>query len=1424
MALLGLPLELLQRIIKETIPESIENVAVTCSTLHNASKIYLDEHNRLRKRYKHFSYSKYTVLPQRGRPRHTWKGHWDPVTQETGIEIQGATELIQEIVRNPVIPRYIETADLKGNVGMTDAPDDLVDEHPALHPIFPRIKDEDLIDKVRNLLNDSHYLAEAGVDSEAWLSGMLDDTSGHAEVLLLTLLTNVRELALPQSWDHIPGRNSGHLRYGEETPRSDRKIIWPVLDALVRRANDPTISEAGLSKLEVYRPFTGTGYECRNEMTVNTPFLAIKSVREAYIGGCIALDDGYTGMPFDPEYPEYSPLLERLDLVGCTFGPEEMRELLSRLPNLKCLHFAYETKWHGCGHNLDAGAMINAIMECAGETLEELSMWMMVHYGTAGRTLVDMKGFKRLKSLHIDGLTLMGPEFDKANEEYEIADASDVCPLDEMAAPRALDLLPPSLEKYWLPDGTVDPEKVKLDIQSAGKIGAGVVEFLPFYNYGGQLGPPPVGVNWSTSGFGTPDFIKTLIAGLEAHKGSGLSMDFAIGPNQGQGVPADPSNEGLQWDLFAETQAVTAGGQFNGTIPGWGNGQLVSAVSAIVTSRTNVTINTTSIIGTAEIWWEELFLRNGSLNDITSMISPTGELSINLSNSSFNTSDYELFFFYETLSGQKNLAFASKRTETIWDNGSYVVDHFSSKGAEVVRDFWEQHIFVDNVKELLTEVGNYGNMEILSNTSWTRTLPERFEKLFGYDLRPYLPLIIFNNNNINLQNDAPGHTRCFLDTHDKGQGYVNDYRAALAGGYQEYVTTLANWTHSLGLGLSAQVSYNLPMDMEASIPFVDAPECESLQFHDNLDGYRQFSGPANLARKTVISNELGAVFGSAYRFTIPDLLFAMNRAVAGGVNQLVIHGQSYSGNYPQTTWPGYTAFRYYVSDLYSPKRPDWDHGLQAGLDHMGRVQHIQQTGVPRTDVAFYNKQTATDPNMGTLYTSDDLILKGWSYNYLSPDNFALPQAYVGDNLLAPQDARYQALVVLGSQNLTSSGLLKLTEFAEAGLPIIIAGGSPGEYPTENKASNVSFSFDTSLQQFLNISSVYQVAEGEIAEKLEGLGLKPRVGVKTNGTWHTTWRQDSSGNISYAYVFSDAEYSNGELIVQSGGIPYFFDAWTGAREPVLYYTTEGSTTTIPLTLAGNQTKIIGFANSCLGDVVTPEFHFTKLSDNVLGYRADDQGIVVHAAASADPTTITLSTGGNFCYSTDAASSFELTSWDLVLEHWEAPEDMYDAAVAAVKRNTTHHLDGLVSWTEIPAATNTSGVGYYFANFTWPPSPSAETNASVGAYIQFSPALNSITLEVNGARVHPLDPTNPVADISTYLVEGDNHVLAIVPSTMWNYLRSILGDIKNLGATPFGPGETLSVDMISNTENGLVGAVNIIPYEALRVGASDGQQEC
>ena len=103
--------------------------------------------------------------------------------------------------------------------------------------------------------------------------------------------------------------------------------------------------------------------------------------------------------------------------------------------------------------------------------------------------------------------------------------------------------------RYWLPDASVPSDIVVKDVVSNSRIGAGGFEFVPFFEYGGEIGAMPEGADWGTYGFGTEPFRKLLKSALQAHESEGLYMDVALGPNQGQGVPADPTNEGLQWDL-----------------------------------------------------------------------------------------------------------------------------------------------------------------------------------------------------------------------------------------------------------------------------------------------------------------------------------------------------------------------------------------------------------------------------------------------------------------------------------------------------------------------------------------------------------------------------------------------------------------------------------------------------------------------------------------------------------------------------------------------------------------------------------------------------------------------------------------------------------------------------------------------------------
>lgn len=103
--------------------------------------------------------------------------------------------------------------------------------------------------------------------------------------------------------------------------------------------------------------------------------------------------------------------------------------------------------------------------------------------------------------------------------------------------------------RYWLPDASVDLDILKDDVAQAARIGAGGLEFVPFYNYGGDLGGPPPGHDWSKYGFGTPAYLKVLHAAADAHAENGLYMDLPFGPSEGQGVPAYPDDDGLQWDL-----------------------------------------------------------------------------------------------------------------------------------------------------------------------------------------------------------------------------------------------------------------------------------------------------------------------------------------------------------------------------------------------------------------------------------------------------------------------------------------------------------------------------------------------------------------------------------------------------------------------------------------------------------------------------------------------------------------------------------------------------------------------------------------------------------------------------------------------------------------------------------------------------------
>ncbi|KAF1950375.1 hypothetical protein CC80DRAFT_539633 [Byssothecium circinans] len=751
--------------------------------------------------------------------------------------------------------------------------------------------------------------------------------------------------------------------------------------------------------------------------------------------------------------------------------------------------------------------------------------------------------------------------------------------------------------RYWIPDASVDTEVVARDVKSAADVGCGGLELLGYYLYGG---PPSNGagrgscapVDWAKYGFGTPAWHTMFQAFAQAHRDNDLIMDFAMGPNQGTGVPAPfEEEEGLMWDISAYNITVPIGGSFDGVLPGWGLGALQAAVTGTVLGSANITSKDPSggLPGDLPLNRTQYTLSASSLTDVTDQVDASGHLRVDFSSTNSTNGQNHIVFAvylyksaYRAQQGPLEMKGPQSQPESYINNGSWAVDHFSAIGARVMTKFWEEHILTNGTKELLQEVGNYGwedSVEIQANVYWTKNLSSIFQEQHNYSIKKWLPILFHRNGKYKQSNPRVWYV---TDEPDGGNVHIADYRTTLATQYQAYESELKKWTNEyLGLQFSAQLSYNLPMDMLANVPTVDAPETESLDFGDLIDGYRQYAGPANLARRRVISSECGAVRGEAYVETLPELLWKVKRSYAGSVNQFVFHGFPYSGYYGNTTWPTWSTFTYQYSSMHGPYEPAWEF-YRDQFDFVARNNWVFQSGVPKMDIAIWQKTTVYPGHIeARTYQPTDLEKAGYAYEYLSPDNLRLPSAKVVDSILAPDAQAFKALVVRKNDSLTLQGVSKLIEFANAKLPIIFAGGVPSTV-LGTLAPNTLRQVFRDLDTISRLPNVHVTDSYLLASTIASLNIQPLTKVSTNASWYTYWRSDPTTDIDYVFVYNDAMYSpqgegasTGSIEFQSTKIPYEYNAWTGQQVPISTYTTTNTTTTIPFNLAGNQSTIVAF---------------------------------------------------------------------------------------------------------------------------------------------------------------------------------------------------------------------------------------------------------
>jgi hypothetical protein len=424
MGLLDLPLEVLDEIVSLTLPSGIEGFVLCCRAVNSRALSQLQRHNSLKRQWKY--------------------------TSHTSARRGDTLRMLYEISRDPLAAQYIESLNLW-------------DRRQLIAGDFNDFRaNGEAMEGIKDMVMGSECLDNAGVDADKWWERVMkedevgDESALYTAVSLLSQLPNLKTLQLPHEWHDV--------RPAEDTEDDDKRIV-SVLDAIVECSNSERSREQALEKLETILPFMSEGYEERVGLQCVQSFMQLKSIRKLYAVSCLAVDDDYTGIPFQWRLPLLNSPLRRVELAYCCMDADGVSALLSHTPYLNVFKYSHQTKWHGCQHDWNPGAFNEAIARHCGRTIIDLAITIDELHGDICNGVSSFHSFPNLEILEVDVRIFRGPPVESGQERGMRARAPDgENPWTEDDIPCLGSMLPDSILEVQVNTDFQQPDEVALNL------------------------------------------------------------------------------------------------------------------------------------------------------------------------------------------------------------------------------------------------------------------------------------------------------------------------------------------------------------------------------------------------------------------------------------------------------------------------------------------------------------------------------------------------------------------------------------------------------------------------------------------------------------------------------------------------------------------------------------------------------------------------------------------------------------------------------------------------------------------------------------------------------------------------------------------------------------------------------------------------
>ncbi|HTI98072.1 MAG TPA: glycosyl hydrolase [Dongiaceae bacterium] len=448
--------------------------------------------------------------------------------------------------------------------------------------------------------------------------------------------------------------------------------------------------------------------------------------------------------------------------------------------------------------------------------------------------------------------------------------------------------------------------------------------------------------------------------------------------------------------------------------------------------------------------------------------------------------------------------------------------------------------------------------------NWTDGLAAEFQKVYGYDPLPWLPVL----------------TGRIVGSADQSDRFLWDLRRLVADKVSyDYVGGLRQDAekHGLRLWLENYGHWGYPGEMlqyggqssDLSGEFWTGGDLGSIELRDAASA-------AHIYGKPVVTAESWTSGGPHWALTPWELKLRGDWAMTEGINHFLLHvyiHQPYDDKFPGVNaWFG-TEFNHH--NTWFAEARDW-------VAYLKRSSFLLQQGHYVADVAYFIGEDA--PKM--TGTRQPALPPGYSFDYVNAEAIARMKIVAGRYVL-PDGMSYRLLVLPPLESMRPELLTHIRDLVQAG------GSLLGPKPDRSPSLANYPAADAQVKKLA--AEIWQDCDGQAVTEVHygrgrvfsGLTLQPvldRLAAPADVTGledgKLPWIHRGTADADIYFISNQRNRTQtcrpGFRV--SGKQPELWDAVTGTRRDLPEYATDGTHTYVPLKLAARQSVFVVFQKS------------------------------------------------------------------------------------------------------------------------------------------------------------------------------------------------------------------------------------------------------